>query len=124
MSNDEDRAKMVYFSAKFVKNATLYAFKEAANILIPGGRVFAKIFSETVREIEKESQNNTIGSVALNGTEMLESRELKFDSENGVQVDSFAHQTPEDVLRVFMMMEFMGTRYLDSLHHRQLKKVN
>lgn len=36
MADDEGRAKMVYFSAKFVKNATLYAFKEAANILIPG----------------------------------------------------------------------------------------
>ncbi|XP_049404797.1 uncharacterized protein LOC125868207 [Solanum stenotomum] len=111
MADDEGRAKMVYFSAKFVKNASLYAFKEAANILIPGGRAFAKIFAETVREIETESRNNATGVAA----EMLKSRELKLGSKNKVHVDSFTHQTPEDVLRFFMMMEFMGTRYLDSL---------
>ncbi|MCD7458802.1 hypothetical protein HAX54_039268 [Datura stramonium] len=65
MADDESRAMMVHFSAKFIKNATVYAFREAANILIPGGRAFAKIFSETVREIEIESRNNTTGSVAL-----------------------------------------------------------
>ncbi|KAK4727944.1 hypothetical protein R3W88_032861 [Solanum pinnatisectum] len=131
MADDEGRAKMVYFSAKFVKNASLYAFKEAANILIPGenkgrdlgnvsfifhvytgGRAFAKIFAGTVREIESESRNNATGNVAA---EMLKSRELKLGSENRVQVDSFTHQTPEDVLKFFMMMEFMGSRYLDSL---------
>ncbi|XP_060209414.1 uncharacterized protein LOC132636516 [Lycium barbarum] len=129
MSDDEGRAKirgMVYFSAKFVKNAVLYSFKEAANILIPGGRAVAKIFSETVREIEIESQKNNAGSVALDGAEMLESRELKLGSENTIQVDSFSHQTAEDVLRVFMMMEFVGTRYLDNLlipAHRQREIV-
>ncbi|KAL3353173.1 hypothetical protein AABB24_020926 [Solanum stoloniferum] len=112
MADDEGRAKMVYFSAKFIKNASLYAFKEAANILIPGGRAFAKIFAETVREIESESRNNATGNVAA---EMLKCRELKLGSENRVHVDSFTHQTPEDVLRFFMMMEFMGTRYLNSL---------
>ncbi|WMV60394.1 hypothetical protein MTR67_053779 [Solanum verrucosum] len=109
---DEGHAKMVYFGAKFVKNASLYAFKEAANILIPGGRAFAKIFAETVREIESESRNNATGNVAA---EMLKCRELKLGSENRVHGDSFTHQTPEDVLRFFMMMEFMGTRYLNSL---------
>uniref|UniRef100_M1AG52 Uncharacterized protein n=1 Tax=Solanum tuberosum TaxID=4113 RepID=M1AG52_SOLTU len=112
MADDEGRAKMVYFSAKFIKNASLYAFKEAANILIPGGRAFAKIFAETVREIESESRNNATGNVAA---ETLKCRELKLGSENRVHVDSFTHQTPEDVLRFFMMMEFMGTRYIDSL---------
>ncbi|MCD7459026.1 hypothetical protein HAX54_039841 [Datura stramonium] len=123
MADDESRNMMVHFSAKFIKNATVYAFREAANILIPGGRAFAKIFSETVREIEIESRNNTTGSVLV--AEMLESREQKLDSESRVQVDSFAQKTPEDVLRVFMMMEFMGTRYLNNLpvpHHPQLKK--
>lgn len=36
LADDKSRAKMVYFSAKFVKNATLYTFKEATNIVIPG----------------------------------------------------------------------------------------
>ncbi|XP_055801893.1 uncharacterized protein LOC129871055 [Solanum dulcamara] len=123
MADDEGRAKMVYFSAKFVKKATLYALEEAANILIPAvfscvykWKTFTKILSETVREIEIESRDNTTDSVT---TEML-----KLNSENRVEVNSFAYQTPEDVLRFFMMMKFMKTRYLDSLlvsDHRRRK---
>ncbi|KAG5569250.1 hypothetical protein H5410_059016 [Solanum commersonii] len=84
----------------------------AKHAVSEGGRAFAKIFAETVREIESESRNNATGNAAA---EMVKSRELKLGSENKVHVDSFTHQTPEDVLKFFMMIEFMGTRYLDSL---------
>ncbi|XP_059274701.1 uncharacterized protein LOC132029458 isoform X2 [Lycium ferocissimum] len=146
MSDDEGRAKMVNFSTKFVKNASIYAAKEAANIFIPGGRAVSKIYSETIREMEIESKKNQdtscikdiIGNSRkdttnagppglVDGPEMLESKELKLGSQNRVQVDSFTQQTPEDVLRVFMMKEFMGTHFLDSLlvpNHGQRKKVN
>nr|XP_016440400.1 PREDICTED: uncharacterized protein LOC107766169 [Nicotiana tabacum] len=144
--DDEGRAKIVSFSTKFVKNASFFAVKEAANIFIPGGKAVTKIYSDTVREMETECQkkqdkscikenigtnsstSTTVRSDALrllDGEKMLESRELKLGSENRVEADSFAHQTPEDVLRVFMMKEFMGTRYLDNLlvpDHRQQKK--
>ncbi|KAM3355850.1 hypothetical protein P3S68_022564 [Capsicum galapagoense] len=36
MADDEGRAKMVHFTAKFIKNASVFALREAANILIPG----------------------------------------------------------------------------------------
>ncbi|KAK4373993.1 hypothetical protein RND71_004670 [Anisodus tanguticus] len=187
MPDEEGQAKIANFSTKFVKNASVYAVKEAANIFIPGGRAVSKIYSETVREMEIESKKNqdmscvkdvignsgkdTVGGRAvsqiysetvremqidskknqdtsrvkeivgnsskdttdtgpprlLDGAEMLESREPQLGSENRVQVDSFAHQTPEDVLRVFMMKEFMGARFLDNLlvaDHGQRKKVN
>ncbi|XP_060209413.1 uncharacterized protein LOC132636515 [Lycium barbarum] len=132
MSDDEGRANMVNFSTKFVKNAFVHAVKEAANY-IPGGRAVSKIYSETVREMEIEFKKNQdmscdkkiIGNSCkntnatgppglLDGAEILESKELELGSENRAQVDSFAHQTPEDVLRVFMMKEFMGARFLDN----------
>lgn len=99
-----------------------------------GGKAVSQIYSQTVREMEVESKNNQNASCnkeitsnsskvatstgplgLLNGAEMLENRELQLSSENKAQVDSFAHQTPEDVLRVFMMKEFVGSRYLDNL---------
>ncbi|KAH0707096.1 hypothetical protein KY289_012172 [Solanum tuberosum] len=146
IGNGEGRAKIVHFTAKFVKNASFYAFKEAANLLIPGGKEISKIYADTIREIETESRekqdrscdNEIIGNLSkitngtgpvilLDGAEKLENiRELKLGSENRVQVDSFAYQTPEDVLRFFMMMEFMGTRYLNNLlvhDNCQQKKV-
>ncbi|KAF3620184.1 hypothetical protein FXO38_32511 [Capsicum annuum] len=36
MADDEGRAKMVHFTAKFIKNVSVFALREAANILIPG----------------------------------------------------------------------------------------
>ncbi|TMW87894.1 hypothetical protein EJD97_019309, partial [Solanum chilense] len=147
IGDGEGRAKIVHFTAKFVKNASFYAFKEAANLLIPGGKEISKIYTDTVSEIETESREkqnrscddkiignlskitngNTSPVILLDRAEKLESkRELKLGSENSVQVDSFAYQTPEDVLRFFMMMEFMGTRYLDNLlvhDNRQRKNV-
>ncbi|KAH0735987.1 hypothetical protein KY285_011694 [Solanum tuberosum] len=111
-----------------------------------GGKEISKIYADTIREIETESRekqdrscdNEIIGNLSkitngtgpvilLDGAEKLENiRELKLGCENRVQVDSFAYQTPEDVLRFFMMMEFMGTRYLNNLlvhDNCQQKKV-
>ncbi|XP_049404793.1 uncharacterized protein LOC125868204 [Solanum stenotomum] len=144
MPDEEGRAKIVNFSTKFVKNASVYAVKEAANIFIPGGRAVSQIYSQTVREMQIESKKNqntlcdkemtgnsskdtssTSPLGLLDGAEMLENRELQLSSDNKVQVDSFAPETPEDVLRVFMMKEFSGSRYLDNLlvpDHRQQKK--
>ncbi|NP_001309121.1 uncharacterized protein LOC101245434 [Solanum lycopersicum] len=134
MPDEEGRAKIVSFSTKFAKNASVYAIKESAKIFLPGGKAVSQIYSQTVREMEVESKNNQNASCnkeitsnsskvatstgplgLLNGAEMLENRELQLSSENKAQVDSFAHQTPEDVLRVFMMKEFVGSRYLDNL---------
>ncbi|XP_055801133.1 uncharacterized protein LOC129870385 [Solanum dulcamara] len=145
MPDEEGRAKIVNFSTKFVKNASFYAVKEAANIFIPGGRAVSQIYSQTVREMEIESKKNqnmwrdkeitgisskdtsSTGSLGLlDGAEILEKREPQLVSENKVEADSFTHQTPEDVLRVFMMKEFIGTRYLDDLlvpDHQQQKKA-
>nr|XP_016448232.1 PREDICTED: uncharacterized protein LOC107773312 [Nicotiana tabacum] len=77
------------------------------------GKAVTKIYFDTVREMETKCQKKQDESSLrlLDGAEMLESRELKLGSENRVEVDSFAYQTPEYVLRVFMM----GTRYLDNL---------
>ncbi|XP_059277084.1 uncharacterized protein LOC132031221 [Lycium ferocissimum] len=144
MPDEEERIKIVKFSKYFVKKASVYVVQEAAND-IPGGRAVSKIYSETVREMEIEFKKNQdmscdkeiIGNSCkdtnvtgppglLDGAEILESKELKVGSENRAQVDSFAHQTPEDVLRVFMMKEFMGARFLDNLlvpDHRQQNKV-
>ncbi|XP_075076808.1 uncharacterized protein LOC107773312 [Nicotiana tabacum] len=107
--DDEGRAKIVSFSTKFIKNASVFAVKEAAN----SGKAVTKIYFDTVREMETKCQKKQDESSLrlLDGAEMLESRELKLGSENRVEVDSFAYQTPEYVLRVFMM----GTRYLDNL---------
>ncbi|KAK6774708.1 hypothetical protein RDI58_029947 [Solanum bulbocastanum] len=110
-----------------------------------GGRAVSRIYSQTVGEMQietKKNQNtlcdkeitgNSIKNTSstsppglLNAAEMIENRELQLSSEYKVQVDSFEHQTPEDVLRVFMMKGFSGSCYLDNLlvpDHRQQKKA-
>ncbi|XP_055802621.1 uncharacterized protein LOC129871691 [Solanum dulcamara] len=112
MPDEEGRAKIVNFSTKFVKNASFYAVKEAANIFIPG---VSQIYSQTVREMEIESKKNqnvspdkeiagnsskdtsSTGTLGLlDGAEILEKREPPLVSENKVEVDSFAHRTAEE----------------------------
>ncbi|KAM3355851.1 hypothetical protein P3S68_022565 [Capsicum galapagoense] len=46
MPDEEGRVKIVNFSTKFVKNASVYAVKEAANIFVPGGRAVTQIYSQ------------------------------------------------------------------------------
>ncbi|KAL3323237.1 hypothetical protein AABB24_040381 [Solanum stoloniferum] len=58
MPDEEGRAKIVNFSSRFVKNASVYAVKEAANIFIPGGRAVSRIYSQTVGEMQIESKKN------------------------------------------------------------------
>ncbi|PHT96348.1 hypothetical protein BC332_34726 [Capsicum chinense] len=92
----------------------------------PPGVLDGAEMPKSIGNLSKDTITATGPPGVLDGAEMLENRELKLGSENRIQVDSFAHQTPEDVLRVFMMKEFMGTRYLDDLlvpDHRQQKKV-
>lgn len=61
------------------------------------------------------SSGNTSGGTrnVIDRTER-QSKRMEFGYEKGISADSASNQTPEEVLKIFMMKEFMGSR-LDDL---------
>ncbi|KAK6132833.1 hypothetical protein DH2020_033432 [Rehmannia glutinosa] len=99
MPDDETKSKIGIYTTKFAKNAGHYAIQEGYK-LIPGGVAFSNILTKTLDDVKHENVKS----------EKLDVPENKIDKD------------PEDVIRVFMMKEFFGTRFLDDLMVHELAR--
>ncbi|XP_027127167.1 uncharacterized protein LOC113770645 [Coffea eugenioides] len=133
MPSEETRSRISLFASKFTQNAARHALREGYK-LIPGGKAVAEIISETMNDVKSENLSTqkmmavtqvtgsggggkvSAGRNLLDRVEM-QSRGLEMGSANkgNFAAESTANQTPEDVLRIFMMKEFMGKRFADDL---------
>ncbi|GAA0168626.1 hypothetical protein LIER_23300 [Lithospermum erythrorhizon] len=114
------RAQIGSFAGKFAKNAAVYGFHEGYK-LIPGGKAVSKIVSMTANDMKSEKRLSDI-ETALSKSDRetakalsKENKAMKSTPENTPIADLVRDRKPEDVLRVFMMSEFIGARILDDL---------
>ncbi|KAL2494102.1 Uncharacterized protein Fot_37859 [Forsythia ovata] len=124
LPDDETKTKIGTFAAKFAKNAGLYALQEGYK-LVPGGVAVSNIVSKTIKEVKHETLNDipklleervsTPGKQFTGARKLVDRAEMQLGSLDRVNVDSIDNQKPEDVIRIFMMKEFFGTRFFDDL---------
>jgi hypothetical protein len=84
-----------------------------------------KIVSQTVCDVKSENRNNqeieavkevnTSSSRTVLDPAETKGKGLQVGYQKGISADVAANQAPEDVLRIFMMKKFIGTRFLDDL---------
>ncbi|KAG9159558.1 hypothetical protein Leryth_013550 [Lithospermum erythrorhizon] len=116
------RAQIGSFARNFAKNAAVYGFHEGYK-LIPGGKAVSKIVSMTANDMKSEKRLSDIETAkALSKSDRetakalpKENKAMKSTPENTPIADLVGDRKPEDVLRVFMMSEFIGARILDDL---------
>ncbi|CAA2973748.1 Hypothetical predicted protein [Olea europaea subsp. europaea] len=122
LPDDEAKSKIGIFAGKFAKNAGLYALHEGYK-LVPGGVAAWNVVSKTINEVERETLNQKPKPLedgdCAPGKQFIGTRKLmdRADIQPGSldHVESIGNQTPEDVIRIFMMKQFVGARFLDDL---------
>ncbi|KAL3508619.1 hypothetical protein ACH5RR_028020 [Cinchona calisaya] len=138
MPTKETRSQISLFASKFSHNAAQYALRDGYK-LVPGGKIIGEIISETMNDVKSEkhrskqeveamkemicggkssASKNLFDRVEMQGRGVME---LGYDQKGGF---ANANQTPEDVLRIFMMKDFMGNRFADDLILPQIKHGN
>ncbi|CAB4277611.1 unnamed protein product [Prunus armeniaca] len=126
LQDEEARSKILQLGKSIVTRATIEGLKT-----IPGGLVGYKIVAKSIRDV-KESNKQEVDVKALQADlhglqkEFSEYKKLHehglidkpsadLKSPNTVNILSALNQKPEDVIRVFMMKEFMGRQFFDDL---------
>ncbi|KAL3508620.1 hypothetical protein ACH5RR_028021 [Cinchona calisaya] len=139
MPTKETRSRISLFASKFSHHAAKYALRNGYK-LVPGGKIIGEIISETMNDVksekhrskqEMEAMKEMIGGGKSSASKNLLDRvemqsrvvELGYDQKAGFAIAN-ANQSPEDVLRIFMMKEFMGNRFPDDLILNQIKHGN
>ncbi|KAL2496075.1 uncharacterized protein Fot_39832 [Forsythia ovata] len=133
LPDDETKSKIGTFAAKLAKNAALYALHEGYK-LVPGGVAVSNIVSKTIKEVKHETLNDipklleesesTPGKHFTGARKLVDRAEMQLGSLDRVNVDSIDNQKPEDVIRIFMMKEFSGTRFSDDLMVPKMRRGN
>ncbi|XP_062169959.1 uncharacterized protein LOC133875751 isoform X1 [Alnus glutinosa] len=119
MSDEETRSRIRQFAVDLAKNAVFYGCREGLKS-VPGGTLVYKAVLRSIRGEKKFDQGHELDMKAL----QAEVAELKETLKSAGLVRAEKHQPcadlkstvykkPEDVIRVFMMKEFMGMRLLD-----------
>ncbi|CAI9088586.1 OLC1v1022958C1 [Oldenlandia corymbosa var. corymbosa] len=128
--DQETRSQIGLFTYKFAQNSAKYALRESYK-LIPGGKAFAEIVDQTVRDVKSANRRskNEAEVVVAGGGRKISSNTTNLvagvEKQGGGAVElgsDKVNQSPEDVLRIFMMKEFfMGNRFADELLLPQIK---
>ncbi|KAI3466153.1 hypothetical protein Pfo_022816 [Paulownia fortunei] len=134
--DDETKSKMGMYTTKFAKNAGLYALQEGYK-LIPGGVAFSNILSKTLNDVNYENLEveklkvvkEKVGTPQKHftgGRKLIDGMHgrggVESVSNDGYPFVSATDKNPEDVIRIFMMKEFFGTRFLDDLMVHELAR--
>ncbi|CAI9762331.1 unnamed protein product [Fraxinus pennsylvanica] len=129
LPDDEAKSKIGIFATKFAKNAGFFALHESYK-LVPGGVAVSNIVSKTIEEVKRETLHETPkqlegrdsapGKRFTGATKLMDREEMRPGSLD--LVDSIDNQKPEDVIRIFMMKQFVGSRFLDDLMVPKLRK--
>ncbi|KAL0406843.1 UNVERIFIED_CONTAM: hypothetical protein Slati_3998200 [Sesamum latifolium] len=130
MPDDETKSKIGLFTTKLAKNAGLYAVQEGYK-LIPGGVAFSKIVTETLNDVKHQNLKDgeleasgeklpTLQKRCTGGRNLIDGAEMHVGrgvwNRSPTTADGApTSKSPEDVIRVFMMKEYFGTRFLDDL---------
>ncbi|XP_073125386.1 uncharacterized protein [Henckelia pumila] len=101
------------YASKFAKHTAHYALQEGYK-LIPGGVAVSKILTSTLNDVKKENlRAEKLQASSLEKVVTPSIKEIVFHE--GYPLKLATKETPEDVIRVFMMTEFCATRFLDDL---------
>ncbi|KAA8523839.1 hypothetical protein F0562_010262 [Nyssa sinensis] len=123
LPDDEGRDKIGRFSKNLAKNAADYAWHEGLKC-VPGGDAIHKIVSRTVRdEMAFQAKMGTPEKESSGFGKTFEQAEIRkcnveLGSGNAV-LDSNANKKPEDLIRIFMMKEYIGNQILCDLIIRE-----
>ncbi|KAK6132835.1 hypothetical protein DH2020_033434 [Rehmannia glutinosa] len=136
MPDDETKSKIGIYTTKFAQNAGHYAIQEGYK-LIPGGVAFSNILTKTLNDVKHENvklekldvSGDRVGApkntIVVAGNSLTDQRcvEEGCGAVSGdIGVGWERDKNPEDVIRVFMMKEFFGTRFFDDLVVHELAR--
>ncbi|KAL3821525.1 hypothetical protein ACJIZ3_007430 [Penstemon smallii] len=115
--SDDAKSKMSLYATKFAQNAGHYALKEGYK-LVPGGVAFSKILNKTLNDVKHENLSDKKIKVLEEKIDKLEKHSIgvgRAEMHGGGGLEFESKNAPEDVIRLFMMKEFIGNRYLEDL---------
>ncbi|KAK6132633.1 hypothetical protein DH2020_033622 [Rehmannia glutinosa] len=137
MPDDETKSKIGIYTTKFAQNAGHYAIQEGYK-LIPGGVAFSNILTKTLNDVKHENvklekldvSGDRVGAPKKHysgGRKFIDGPEMRGRGGVGavsgdIGVGWERDKNPEDVIRVFMMKEFFGTRFFDDLVVHELAR--
>ncbi|CAL9017329.1 unnamed protein product [Prunus brigantina] len=122
LQDEEARSKILQLGKSIVTHATIEGLKT-----IPGYKIVAKSIRD-VKESNKQEVDVKALQADLHGLQkefseykklheqvLIDKPSADLKSPNTVNIHSAVNQKPEDVIRVFMMKEFMGRQFFDDL---------
>lgn len=126
LPDDEVQAKI----GVIAKNAAYYACQEGIKC-VSGGALVERIVSKSFRDYSEpkdykgkiKSLEATVGKLEKEISDIRKlheqaeicKRAVDLESRNARPLGSYVNKKPEEVIRIFMAKEFMGTHFLDDL---------